>query len=228
MTILQLKYFVEVCNSGSFSLAAKTLFVTQPALSSAISNLEKEFGLQLFERKRYNLILTKPGAFFFDRAKTILEGIDIFESELKDISNNQVTIRIGVPPMIGSFLFPTIYNQYLMDHVGAKFEIWEEGSLNIRKKILNKTLDLGFSILNNSEKEQYNREVILDTELVYCVSKKNKLALKKSVNIQDIKNEPIVFFTDVLISMIFEKYKYSFNEEAKQKRKTNSIQNYNA
>ncbi len=196
MTLLQLKYFVEVCNNGSFSLAAKELYVTQPALSSAISNLEKEFDIKLFDRKRYNLILTKAGEFFYDRAKTILEGVNIFESELKDISKNQVTIRIGVPPMIGSFLFPKIYNRYLLDHVGAKFEIWEEGSLSIRNKILNKTLDIGFSILNNSENEQYDREVILETELVYCVSKTNKLAGRESLSIDDIKNEPLVLMRE--------------------------------
>lgn len=196
MTLLQLKYFVEVCNNGSFSSAARVLYVTQPALSSAIHHLEKEFSIKLFERKRYNLVLTKTGEFFYDRAKIVLEGVHIFESELRDISKKQVTIRIGVPPMIGSFLFPKIYNRYLLDHVGAKFEIWEEGSLSIRNKILNKTLDLGFSILNDSENEQYNREIILDTELVYCVSKSNKLADKKSLRIEDIRNEPIVLMRE--------------------------------
>lgn len=208
MTLLQLKYFVEVCNNESFSSAAKVLYVTQPALSSAVNNLEKEFGVKLFNRKRYNLVLTKAGEFFYDRAKIILESVQIFESELRDISKNQVTIRIGVPPMIGSFLFPKIYNRYLMDNVDAKFEIWEEGSLSIRNKILNKTLDIGFSILNDSENEQYNREVILETELLYCVSKSNKLANKESIKIEDIKNEPMVLmregsFQTRLISNMF-------------------------
>jgi DNA-binding transcriptional LysR family regulator len=210
VTFLQLKYFVKICNNGSFSLGAKELFLTQPALSSAISNLEKEFDIKLFERKKYNLVLTKAGEFFYDRAKIILESVDIFESELRNISKNQVTIRIGVPPMIGSFLFPKIYNKYLLNHVGAKFEIWEEGSLGIRKKILNKTLDIGFSILNDSENEHYNREVLLETQLLYCVSKSNKLSDKESLNINDIKNEPIVLmregsFQTRLINNMFSK-----------------------
>lgn len=170
----------------------KSLFVAQPALSSAISNLEKEFGLKIFERKRYNLVLTKAGEFSYDRARIILESVNIFESELGDVSRNQVTIRIGVPPMIGSFLFPKIYNKFLLDHVGAKFEIWEEGSLSIRSKILNRSLDVKFSILNDSEQEQYDRVVILQTELLYCVSKENRLSNKTKLSIDDIKNEPIV------------------------------------
>lgn len=208
MTLLQLKYFVEVCNHGSFSLASKVLYVTQPALSSSINQLEKEYNLKLFERKSKGLVLTKDGEFFYEKAKIILEGVDIFERDLRDLSHKQTTIRIGVPPMIGSFMFPKIYNDYVLSHMNAKFEIWEEGSLSIRSKIMNKTLDLGFSILNDSEHEQYAREVILETELVYCVSSKNPLSKKTSLAIDDIKYEPIMlmregFFQTRLIKSMF-------------------------
>lgn len=196
MTFLQLKYFVSVCNNGSLSSASRVLFVTQPALSSSISALEKEYNIKLFERKKNTMILTSAGEFFYEKAKSILETISIFDHDLHDLSKKQKTIRIGVPPMIGSFMFPKIYNLYMIDHIDAKFEIWEEGSLSIRNKIMNKTLDLGFSILNDSENERYNREVIFETELLYCVSKDNKLANKKSVRIEDIMYEPIVFMRE--------------------------------
>ena len=211
MTLQQLKYFVAVVNHGSLSLASKVLYITQPALSSAISQLEKEYEVKLFERKNNALTLTEEGEFFYEKAKWILESVDIFEHDLKNFMNNRKTIRIGVPPMIGSFLFPQIYNQYVLDHLGAKFEIWEDGSLNIRKKIMNKTLDLGFSILNDSEHEQYNREVILETELLFCVSSKNHLAKKKQLTIEDIKDEPIVlmqegFYQTRLIKQMFDEF----------------------
>lgn len=196
MTLLQLKYFVEVCNYGSFSLASKQLYLTQPALSSSIHHLEDEFNIKLFERKSKGLVLTKAGEFFYEKAKIILEGIDIFERDLRDLATKQTTIRIGVPPMIGSFLFPKIYNNYLNTYPDAKFEIWEKGSLTIRNKIMNKTLDLGFSILNDSEKEQYNREVILETELLFCVSKDNPLSQKEKLTVKDIKDEHIMMMRE--------------------------------
>ncbi len=196
MTFLQLKYFVSVCDNGSLSLASKCLFVTQPALSSAINNLEKEYNLKLFERKNNAMILTKDGEFFYEKSKIILEHVDLFERDLNDLSMKKTTIRIGVPPMIGSFLFPKIYDQYMLKHEDAKFEIWEEGSLSIRNKILNNTLDLGFSILNDSEHEHYQREVILETELLFCVSKSNPISKKESLSIKDIQNEPIIFMRE--------------------------------
>jgi len=196
MRLIQLKYFVEICDQGSLSVASKFLFVTQPALSSAINNLEKEFNLKLFDRKAHGLELTKEGEFFYEKAKGILEQLEIFEKDLKDLADKQTTIRIGVPPMIGSFLFPMIYERYMLEHIDAKFEIWEEGSLSIRNKIMNHTLDLGFSILNESEQERYQKEVILETELVYCVSKDNPLAHKEFVTIEDIKSEPVILMKE--------------------------------
>ncbi|MGE4321122.1 MAG: LysR family transcriptional regulator [Acholeplasmataceae bacterium] len=157
MRLIQLKYFVEICDHGSLSLASKFLFVTQPTLSSAINNLEKEYNIKLFERKGNALILTKDGEFFYEKAKAILEQISIFEKDLKDLADKKTTIRIGVPPMIGSFLFPKIYDKYMLEHIDAKFEIWEDGSLSIRNKIMNHTLDLGFSILNESVHEGYQK-----------------------------------------------------------------------
>ena len=196
MTLLQLKYFVTVCDHGSLSLASKVLYVTQPALSSAIAHLEKEYNVNLFERKNNNMILTKDGEFFYEKAKSILESVNMFERDLSDLSNQKTTIRIGVPPMIGSFLFPKVYDQYMIEHLDARFEIWEEGSLSVRNKILNGTLDLGFTILNDSENEHYQREVILETELLFCVSKSNHLSSKESLTIQDIQNEPIILMRE--------------------------------
>ncbi|BCR36171.1 LysR family transcriptional regulator [Mariniplasma anaerobium] len=196
MTLQQLKYFVSVCDHGSLSQAAKVLYITQPALTSAINNLEKEYNLSLFERKHNSMILTKDGEFFYEKAKVILEHVDIFERDLVDLSEKKTTIRIGVPPMIGSFLFPKIYDQYMLEHLDAKFEIWEEGSLSIRNKILTNTLDLGFSILNDSEHEAYQKEVILETELLFCVSKSNPLSKKEYLDISDIKNEPIILMRE--------------------------------
>jgi DNA-binding transcriptional LysR family regulator len=208
MTLQQIKYFITVCENGSLTTAAKTLFMTQPALSSVINQIEKEYNLKLFERKNHGLMLTKDGEFLYDKAKQLLTSFDILDRDLKDLSQHKYTIRIGVPPMIGSFLFPKIYNQYMQQHPDAKFEIWEEGSLSIRKLIQQKTLDIGFSILNDSAKEQYEKHDIIKTELLYCVSKDNPIARKKELDIDDIKDESILllregFFQNKLINQMY-------------------------
>ncbi len=209
MTLLQIKYFITVCENGSLTAASKTLFVTQPALSSAIYQIEKEYNIKLFERKNQGLSLTPDGEFFYDKAKQLLNNYEILDRDLKDLSKHQYTIRIGVPPMIGSFLFPKIYNQYMEFHPDARFEIWEEGSLSIRKKIQSKSLDIGFSILNDNANEHYEKEQILETELLYCVNKDNPMSKKKSLTIEDIKDESIIllkegFYQNRLINQMYQ------------------------
>jgi len=196
MTLLQMKYFIAICDNGSLTQASKVLFVTQPTLSTVINQLETEYNLKLFERKNHGLVLTQDGEFFYQNAKQLLDAYDIFDKDLRDLAEKKYTIRIGVPPMIGSFLFPKIYNRYMQEHPDAKFEIWEDGSLGVRKKIQNKTLDIGFSILNDSSNEHYEKETLLETELLYVVSNHNPISKKSSLTIEDIKDESIILLRE--------------------------------
>jgi DNA-binding transcriptional LysR family regulator len=82
------------------------------------------------------------------------------------------------------------------------------GFFNIRKKIQNKTLDIGFSILNDSANEHYEKQEIIQTELLYCVSKNNPISKKESLTIEDIKDESIIllregFFQNQLINQMY-------------------------
>lgn len=196
MTLLQMRYFIAVCDHGSLTAAAKALFVTQPALSTAISRLEKEYSLKLFERTSHGLSLTGDGAFLYERAKELQRMADILDKDLMDLASGKVTIRIGVPPMIGSFVFPKVYNLYMRDHPDTSFEIWEEGSLSIRKKIADKSLDIGFAILNDSANEHFEKERITESELLYVVNRNNPLSSMETVTIEDIKDEPLVLFKE--------------------------------
>lgn len=208
MTLRQLEYFVAVFETGSFSEASKALHVSQPAISTAITSLEQEFKVPLFNRNKNSIVPTKEGLFLYERSKNILSNVTNLNQDIKDLSENSFTIRVGVPPMIGLFLFPKIYKEYKDIKSNVRFDILEAGSIEIRNKILNQDLDLGFSIVNNFS-EQYNKLVILETELMYCVSSDNKLANKEIVDIQDIRNEDIMImregsYQNQLINQMFE------------------------
>lgn len=76
MTILQCKYVVEIARTGSFSEAAKQLFVAQSSLSVSIKSLEQELNIQIFERSGNGVYLTDEGAEFIKYAKQICENND--------------------------------------------------------------------------------------------------------------------------------------------------------
>lgn len=209
MTIIQLKYFVEVVEQGSVSLASKKLYVTQPTISMAIANLEKEYNIKLFDRSQNVLVMTPYGEFFYAKAKMILELVDSLDKDLIDLALKQQTIKIGVPPMIGSFLFPKIYQAYKKEFSGADFEISEEGSINIRNKIVSRNLDLAFAILNDFN-EDFHKETLLTTRLLFCVSKDHPLAKLDKVTINDIKDKNILLmkegsYQNHLVNQIFDR-----------------------
>lgn len=73
MKIVQLQYFCAVTRLHSITKAAAELYVTQPAISSAIKELEKEFSINLFNRTKNHLTLTKEGELFYQKAVVLLE-----------------------------------------------------------------------------------------------------------------------------------------------------------
>ena len=104
MKLIQLEYFCAVSRYHSITQAAQKLYVTQPAISSAIRELEKEFSINLFTRSKNHLTLTTEGEAFYQKASTLLATIHETESELYDLGH-QVTPDRN-PAIIKHTLFP--------------------------------------------------------------------------------------------------------------------------
>ena len=79
MTLQQLKYIIEIVNSGSINEAAKKLYITQPSLSSAVKELESEMGIELFLRTPKGITLTSDGAEFLGYARQVVEQASLLE-----------------------------------------------------------------------------------------------------------------------------------------------------
>lgn len=80
MTLLQLRYAIEVAQSGSISAAAENLFIAQPSLSHALKELESEMNVRLFERTSRGVVVTDEGARFLSYARQVVEQADLLES----------------------------------------------------------------------------------------------------------------------------------------------------
>ena len=97
MTILQCKYVTEIARTGSFSEAAKQLFVAQSSLSVSIKSLEQELNIQIFERSGNGVYLTDEGAEFIKYAKQICENNDFV---LERYNSKQIQQKL---PYLGLF-----------------------------------------------------------------------------------------------------------------------------
>lgn len=79
MTLQQLRYIVTIVNCGSISEAAKELFITQPSLSNAVKELEKEMGISIFNRSSKGIALSSQGMEFLSYARQVLEQAELPE-----------------------------------------------------------------------------------------------------------------------------------------------------
>ena len=81
MTLQQLKYVIQIAQCGSISTAAQKLFITQPSLSKAVSDLEKEMGITIFCRSSRGVYLTEDGSKFLSYARQVTEQADLLEQQ---------------------------------------------------------------------------------------------------------------------------------------------------
>lgn len=83
MRIQQLHYIIKIVETGSMNEAAKQLFITQPSLSNAVRDLEREMGIDIFIRNPKGITLTKDGVEFLSYARQVVEQTNLLEERYK-------------------------------------------------------------------------------------------------------------------------------------------------
>lgn len=200
MELRQLKYFLMVSKLSSVTRAAEQCHVAQPAISIAIQNLEHELGVQLFERSHKKISLTSTGHVFLRRVEDILERVDYSIKEMGDYRNLQRgSIRVGITPMLGAFLFPYILSKFREDHPQLELIVIEEGALSIKALLEKGELDVGILVV--SEKfPLLEISPIIKSEIYVCVSQDNPLAKLKSIAFPKLRDQPFILFTEDTLS----------------------------
>jgi len=194
MTFIQIQHFLAVCHTGSLTQAAQLLHVTQPAVSASIKGLEREFNLNLFHRVNKKLTLTTEGEYFLSQATAIYESVEALEQQMFDLGRKRNMLRIGVPPMIGATYFPALYHAFHQKYPQIQVEIFEAGSLEMRKLIEREELDLALVIMGTEPMTNYEALPLHNTEYVYCVGSHHPLAEQDKISLQEIGQVPMILF----------------------------------
>ncbi|AZR73224.1 transcriptional regulator [Anoxybacter fermentans] len=192
MNLRKLKIFLTVCECGSMSGAAKKLYMTQPAISQAILELEDELKVNLFDRIKKKLVLTYPGEILYEYSKRILMLIDEAQNTIKDISHmNMGRLRIGASTTIGTYLLPELIGEFKKKYKNIEIHFLIDNTGVIEKKILDYEIDIGLV-----EGPIHSKEIIVkpffDDELYLICSKDHHWASRKSVKPEEIKDENLI------------------------------------
>ncbi len=194
MNLNQLKYFYTVCTCGSLSEASEHLHISQPSLSSAIKALESEFGVALFTRSHYGMTLTSEGKTLLDLCRNLLSQAEQLEDIMKDLGSERTRLRLGVPPMLGSLILPSIFKDFCPLHPDITLEIVEDGRTELLYKLSENQLDMVFLLQNNSLGAKFSSINVGQLEIVCCSAKENPISKYTNVTPQILLDTPLVLF----------------------------------
>lgn len=198
LNIQSIQYFLKVAKTLNFTEAAKELYISQPALSKQIRQLEEELDLQLLRRDTKGVELTEAGKIMYNTWNDLLHQADD-AIERARLSNTQKLrkLRIGLLEMGGVIdtVVPFLEG-YDELHDNLEIEYQAYGFKELKEKLKNHELDVIFSFSSElpNAGTGISFQMLKELELNIIVPKKNHLYEKDSINFSELKNETFYVF----------------------------------
>ncbi len=196
MDLRQLRVFVEIVRQGSFTRAAESLHVAQPAISISIRKLEEELDHILINRQEKRVSLTAEGESLLRHAERILDNLSAAETEMAELRGlTQGEVRIGIPPMMSTYYFPQVIREFCDAYPNLKLSVTGEGTASIQRMISKGELDMGVitesKLIDGLKSRHFLRE-----EIVACVPLGHPLVERKSISLAEYLREPLILFKE--------------------------------
>lgn len=202
MRIPQLVYLEKIVETGSMNEAAKQLFISQPSLTQAIKELEKEYDIQLFYRSKTGMTLTDEGREFINYARAILDQVNLLDTKFKTGTNRKQIFSVSAQ----HYAFVVHAFVELVKLVGGDaydFTLRETITRNTLEDVRTFRSELGVIYLSS-----FNQSVLLnlieDKELEFIplfeakphvfVGRENPLTVKEIVTLEDLEDYPYLSY----------------------------------
>ncbi|MBF0786628.1 MULTISPECIES: LysR family transcriptional regulator [unclassified Streptococcus] len=202
MRIQQLHYIIKIAETGSMNEAAKQLFITQPSLSNAVRDLEKEMGIEIFYRNPKGITLTRDGLEFLSYARQVVEQTELLEERYKNPGGKRQLFSVS------SQHYAFVVNAFVSllketDMEDYELFLRETRTWEIIDDVKNFRSEIGVLFLNS-----FNRDILLkmldDHRLSHThlfkakphifISKTNPLAQKSLITLEDVADFPYLSY----------------------------------
>lgn len=197
MALKLLKPFQAVAQEGSISKAARRLFITQPAVTRLIKELEESVGCRLFYREHNGVTLTTEGRVLLGYANIILGLYEEALSALRNGNSEDEIIKIGFSATSLMPYIANVINEFRSRHTSIAFRFYDlnyQEQLNMLQQCL---LDIALvSLPGNLSKYNVDSCVIMKLKAYAAVPKAHKLANKKSVKLRELQNDYFIGFVE--------------------------------
>ncbi|NRR91166.1 LysR family transcriptional regulator [Winogradskyella undariae] len=188
----KLHIFKIVAKHLSFTQAAEQLFISQPAVSKSIKNLEEEYKTTFFVRKRNSIELTEEGKSFLLYVNKILAIYSEMEEQFlhkKEIFPDFVSF--GVSTTLSNYIIPKVIAKFRIQFPQTKFEIISDNSSHIEDLLLNEDIDFGITEGRTNNSKLHFEKFIKD-EIVLVTNVNNNTFKKGSIDIETLQTIPLI------------------------------------
>ena len=190
MNLTQMEVLVAIVETGSIIEAAEVVGLTQSAVSHSLKRLETELGVQLIERERSNMTITRIGEDVLQHARTILNQIELIHQKTAHERGLSVgKLRLGIIPNIPAYILTGILRDFQHKYPQIEVILFEGNARELRDWLAQDVIDIGAVIL----RERYRVLVPLVTSSIYIViSEDHPLAQEPVLPLESLENEVLI------------------------------------
>jgi len=193
MTLQQLRYFCVTAEVLHYTRAAALLYISQPSLSYALSKLEKELGMPLFEKQGKQITLTRYGAEFLPYAKRALSELSKGQDRLKEMKTPSTgIINLGYIYSVSFSVLPSFVERFYtyLGNRQTAFRFHQGMAGGLIEQLLNGSLDL--LIAGRPEIDSIEYIPVAEQELFLAVPSSHRLSDRASVTLPDVSEEQFI------------------------------------
>ena len=192
----QLLTFVTVVETGGFTMAARNLYMTQPAISWQIKSLEEDVGFKLIERGERTICLTEAGKLFFRNARKILNQYEALNNEIRQYKNlEKGRLKIGASTIPGEYVLPEYIGGFKRGFPGVDISMEIADSDSIMEKILDEEIGLGIVGMKPQDPSLV-AEPFLEDRLQLVAAPDHPLCSGEPVPLKDVLGEKLILRED--------------------------------
>lgn len=190
MNLRQLELFLAVCETMSITEAAKQLYLSQPAVSKTIRELELDIGVSLFDRINGKLYLNEEGKAFRIKANHLMRDFDQLKS-FNQYGGEEAPLRLGISLTIAMNSLPYAIQQFKLYYPKTPLKIFSENVQQVQRRLLNGEIDIAF--MEGFESNQgFNMELISEYPLFLVCAPHNDFASKATISREDLLHLPFL------------------------------------
>ncbi|GAB4354587.1 MAG: LysR substrate-binding domain-containing protein [Candidatus Abyssubacteria bacterium] len=193
-SIEQLQYLISLADHRSFRRAAEAAFITQPALTKSIQQLEAWYGVPLFDRRKDGVVPTPYGEVVIKRVRALLGAFEASKRDIQLLAGLEAgELRIGVAPYSASYALPAALSKLIGKSPGVRFRVEVKDPNTLIDMILRSEIDLYLGSIHGVDIPAHATVVRLPSEdIVACCRKKHPALRKKELKLADIIQYPII------------------------------------